>query len=74
MEVIDRLEHKIKELVTQLEFLKKENAELTQAMGSISQMRSENTTLLQEIESEKQLRADVNSRIEKLLESLNQYE
>ena len=70
MELLDRLERRVSDLLQQLQALKAENVQLSASVGLITQMREENRLLLEELQKQKDLREEIDMRIEALLEGI----
>jgi cell division protein ZapB len=71
MELLDLLESRVDSLVTEIEFLRKENVQLREdASAGITVLTEENTYLKQVLEEEQQLKAAVLKRVDGLLSRL----
>jgi cell division protein ZapB len=71
MELLDILESRVDSLVTEIEFLRKENAKLrADASGGIAALTEENNYLKQALEEEQQLKDAVLKRVDGLLSRL----
>jgi cell division protein ZapB len=68
MELLDLLESRVDSLVTEIEFLRKENAKLREdASAGLAVLTEENDYLKQALEDEQQLKATVLKRVDALL-------
>ena len=68
MELLDLLESRVDSLVTEIEFLRKENAKLREdASAGLAVLTEENDYLKQSLEEEQQLKATVLKRVDALL-------
>jgi cell division protein ZapB len=68
MELLDLLENRVESLVTEIEFLRKENVKLRDdATAGIAVLTEENNYLKQALEEEQKLKAAVLKRVDGLL-------
>jgi len=68
MELLDLLESRVDSLVTEIEFLRRENAKLREeASAGITALTEENTYLKQALEEEQHLKSAVLQRVDGLL-------
>jgi len=71
MELLDLLESRVDSLVTEIEFLRKENAKLREdSSSSLTVIAEENNYLKQALEEEQQLKDAVLKRVDGLLSRL----
>jgi len=71
MELLDLLENRVDSLVTEIEFLRKENAKLREDSSSgLTVLAEENNYLKQALEEEQQLKDAVLKRVDGLLSRL----
>ena len=71
MELLDLLESRVDSLVTEIEFLRKENAKLREdASAGLTSLTEENSYLKQALEEEQQLKDAVLRRVDGLLSRL----
>ena len=71
MELLDLLENRVDSLVTELEFLRKENAKLREnASSGLATLTEENSYLKQALEAEQRLKDAVLKRVDGLLSRL----
>ncbi|MCL2123129.1 MAG: cell division protein ZapB [Desulfovibrionaceae bacterium] len=71
MELLDLLESRVDSLVTEIEFLRKENAKLREdASTGLAALVEENSYLKQTLEEEQQLKDAVLKRVDGLLSRL----
>jgi cell division protein ZapB len=71
MELLDLLESRVDSLVTEIEFLRKENAKLREdASAGLTSLTEENSYLKQALEEEQQLKDAVLKRVDGLLSRL----
>jgi cell division protein ZapB len=71
MELLDLLESRVDSLVTEIEFLRRENAKLREdASAGLSGLVEENNYLKQALEEEQQLKDAVLKRVDSLLSRL----
>ena len=71
MELLDLLESRVDSLVTEIEFLRKENAKLREdASAGLTVLAEENNYLKQALEEEQQLKDTVLKRVDGLLSRL----
>ena len=71
MELLDLLESRVDSLVTEIEFLRKENAKLRDdASVGVAALTEENSYLKQALEEEQQLKDAVLKRVDGLLSRL----
>ena len=71
MELLDLLESRVDSLVTEIEFLRRENAKLREdASAGLSGLTEENSYLKQALEEEQQLKDAVLKRVDGLLSRL----
>ena len=71
MELLDLLESRVDSLVTEIEFLRKENAKLREdASAGLTALTEENSYLKQALEEEQQLKDAVLKRVDGLLSRL----
>ena len=71
MELLDLLESRVDSLVTEIEFLRKENAKLREdASVGLTVLTEENNYLKQALEEEQQLKDTVLKRVDGLLSRL----
>jgi cell division protein ZapB len=71
MELLDLLESRVDSLVTEIEFLRKENVKLREAAAvGITALTAENNYLKQALEEEQQLKDAVLKRVDGLLSRL----
>ena len=71
MELLDLLESRVDSLVTEIEFLRKENAKLrADASDGLAALKEENSYLKQALEEEQQLKDAVLKRVDGLLSRL----
>jgi cell division protein ZapB len=70
MELLDLLESRVDSLVTEIDFLRKENAKLRETSVGLTALTEENNYLKQALEKEQQLRDAVSKRVDGLLSRL----
>jgi cell division protein ZapB len=72
MELLDLLESRVDALVTEIEFLRKENVKLREdTAAGLTVLTEENTYLKQVLEEEQQLKAAVLKRVDGLLSRIH---
>ena len=74
MELLELLERRVSELLQNLHSLREENARLSASCEVITKMREENRLLTEELERERALRKEIDTRIDKLLAGISEYE
>ena len=74
MELLDRLERRIGDLLRQNQDLRKENAQISASAGAIAQMREENRMLTEALDKERALRGEIDRRIDRLLAEISEHE
>ncbi|MDR2727012.1 MAG: cell division protein ZapB [Deltaproteobacteria bacterium] len=74
MELLDRLERRIGDLLQHNQDLRKENAQLHASAEIIAQMREENRLLTEALHKERALRGEIDHRIDRLLAGISEHE
>ena len=74
MELLDRLERRIGDLLQQNQNLRKENARHCASAEIIAQIQEENRILTEALDKERALRGEIDSRIDRLLAEINEHE
>jgi len=74
MELLDRLERRIGDLLRQNQELRKENAQISASAGAFAQMREENRMLTEALDKERALRGEIDRRIDRLLAEISEHE
>ena len=74
MELLDRLERRVGDLLQQNQELRKENAQIRASSEIIVQMREENRVLAEALDKERALRGEIDRRIDRLLAGIGERE
>ena len=74
MELLDRLERRVGDLLQQIQDLRKENARLRACAESLVLSQEDNRILTETLDKERALRGEIDRRIDRLLAGINEHE